>query len=149
MKIRLSELRRIIREELGGEPTPDEAMFYSILNNIADDNGGVLPVTHESLRENLESIRRNGIRQQPDSHGIYFRIGWYDSPAFIDPKRAVMVRVGIPKRFLDSDHIIPDDRYGSGYEGFYNFMEENPDVVGGDVGTTFESIPKNWIKSVG
>jgi hypothetical protein len=53
-----------------------------------------------------------------------------------------MVRVGIPKMFLDSDHIIPDDRYGSGYEGFYNFMEENPDVVGGDVGTTFESIPK-------
>jgi hypothetical protein len=65
MKIRLSELRSIIREELGREPTPDEAMFYSILNNIADDNGGVLPVTHESLRENLESIRRNGSGSSP------------------------------------------------------------------------------------
>jgi hypothetical protein len=83
--------------------------------------------------------------RQPDSHGIYFRVGWYFDPAFVQGSGA-MVRVGIPKKFLNPEHIVPDDRYGT--EGYYEFMEENPDVEGGDVGTSFDSIPKGWIKGI-
>lgn len=148
MRLRLTELRRIIREVLEWEDmVPEKAMFYSILDNIAQKHGEYLPVTHESFKENKDAILRDGIRKQPGSHGIYFKVGWYDAPAFIDPNRSVMVRVKIPAEYITPDYIVPDDRYGSGDEGYFEFMEENPDVVGGDVGTTFDSIPRNWIKS--
>ena len=145
MKISLGALRKLIRESLGEDWEPEKEMFYSILGNLADKNGGALPVTHETPAENVESIRKQGIMRQPDSHGIYFRVGWYFDPVFVQGSGA-MVRVGIPKKFLNPEHIVPDDRYGT--EGYYEFMEENPDVEGGDVGTSFDSIPKGWIKGI-
>ncbi len=141
----MGELRKLIRESLEDDWEPEKEMFYSILGNLADKNGGFLPVTHETPIENVESIRKRGIMRQPDSHGIYFRVGWYRSSAFVQGSGA-MVRVGIPKKFLNPEHIVPDDRYGT--EGYYEFMEENPDVEGGDVGTSFDNIPRSWIKGI-
>lgn len=147
MKITIGKLRKIIRESLGDDWGPEKEMFYSVLGNLADKNGGFLPVTHETPIGNVESIRKQGIIRQPDSHGIYFRVGWYFDPVFVQGSGA-MVRVGIPKKFLNPDHVIPDDRYGSGDDGYYEFMNDNPDVEGGDIGTDFDSIPKGWIKGI-
>lgn len=141
-----SLLRSFIRESLNDEMTPSEAMFYSILKNEAEGNGGWLRLTHETPVENLEKIKEEGLVQQPRSHGIYFTVGWYDSPVWITKGKGAMVRVEIPKRYIEPRFIVPDDRYGSPPDGYDEFMEENPDVVGGEVGTTFRSIPRGWIK---
>lgn len=151
MKISLGDLRRLIKENLENEEwIPEKILFYSILKNLADGNEwkGLkgLQVTHESLMSNKESIDKEGIKRQSESHGIYFTVGWYDSPRFVT--NGIMARIIIPKRYLDPEYVVPDDRFGSGDEGYDEFMNQFPDVVGGEIGTTFKSIPRNWIKEI-
>ena len=138
MKISLGELRQIIRESIDDELTAEGRMFYSILNNLADRNGGYLQVTHETPAENIMKMRREGIKQQPGSHGIYFTVGWYDEPRFVTGPGA-MFRVEIPKIFLNPTHVVPDDRFSSD-NGYAEFLEEFPDGVGGEIGTDFDWI---------
>ena len=143
MKISLGDLRRLIKENLANEEwIPEKISFYSVLKNLADDNDGYLQVTHESPMENKESIDKEGIKRQSESHGIYFTVGWYDSPRFVT--NGIMARIIIPKSYLDPKYVVPDDRFGSGDDGYYEFMNEFPDVVDGEIGTTFSSIPRNW-----
>ena len=52
----MGALRKLIRESLGEDWEPEKEMFYSILGNLADKNGGALPVTHETPAENNEGI---------------------------------------------------------------------------------------------
>lgn len=147
MKITLGELRGLIRESFDKEDDwiPEQKMFYSILRNIARKNGGALPVTHESFESNRESITRKGILNK--DHGIYFTIGWYDKPAFVT-RDAIMVRIAIPEKYLNPLWVVPDDRFGSGDDGYREFMEEFPDCEGGEIGADFQLIPRGWIKEI-
>lgn len=146
MKISLGGLRRLIRENLE-EWIPEKVSFYSIMNHLADKNDGFLPVTHESPLSNKDSIERDGLKLQPESHGIYFTVGWYDSPRWVTGG-GIMVRVGIPKRYLNPQYVVPDDRFGGGDDGYYEFMNEFPDVEDGEIGTSLPSVPRNWIKNI-
>ena len=149
MKITLGELRKLIKESFDNEEEwiPEKKMFYSTLRNIAAQNGGFLPVTHESPGENYDSIVRSGIRKQRGSHGIYFIVGWHDKPEFVT-KNGIMVRVNIPARFLNPLWVVPDDRFPSGDEGYFEFVQEFPDGIGGEIGTDFDLIPRGWIKEM-
>ena len=147
MKISIGDLRRLIKENLENEEwIPEKISFYSVLKNLADGNNGYLQVTHESPMKNKESIDKEGIKLQSESHGIYFTVGWYDSLRFVT--NGIMARIIIPKIYLDPEYVVPDDRFGSDDEGYYEFMNQFPDVVGGEIGTTFKSIPRNWIKEI-
>ena len=148
MKISIGDLRRLIKENLENEEwIPEKISFYSVLKNLADGNDGYLQVTHESPISNKESIDKEGIKLQSESHGIYFTVGWYDSPRYVT-NDGIMARIIIPKIYLDPEYVVPDDRFGSGDEGYYEFMNEFPDVADGEIGTTFSSIPRNWIKEI-
>ena len=148
MKISLGDLRRLIRENLEEEDwIPEKVWFYSTLNHLADGSGGSLRVTHESPLSNKDSIEKGGLKLQSESHGIYFTVGWYDSPRWVT-KEGVMVRVEIPKKYLNPQFVVPDDRFGSGDDGYYEFMNEFPDGVDGEIGTSLPSIPRGWIKEI-
>ena len=148
MKISLGDLRRLIKENLENEEwIPEKISFYSILKNLADDNDGYLQVTHESPISNKKSIDKEGIKLQSESHGIYFTVGWYDSPRYVT-NDGIMARIIIPKRYLNPKYVVPDDRFASGDDGYYEFMNQFPDVVGGEIGTTFKSIPRDWINEI-
>ena len=148
MKISLGDLRRLIRENLEEEDwIPEKVWFYSTLKHLADEGGGFLRVTHESPLSNKESIEKVGLKLQSESHGIYFTVGWYDSPRWVT-NEGVMVRVEIPKKYLNPQYVVPDDRFGSGDDGYYEFMNEFPDGVDGEIGTSLPSIPTSWIKEI-
>ena len=154
MKISLGDLRRLIRENIGVVPQwePDdprwEELFYSELKKFT--GGGDLQVTHESPLDNKESIEKTGL----DTDRLYFTIGWYDSPRFVSGP-TVMYQCIIPGLYLDNESVFPDDRFGMGPEGCYNFITEEP--VGGFEGkeisvsltsSGFSKFPKNWIKEI-
>ena len=146
MKISLGDLRRLIRENLK-DWGPEKVWFYSTLKHLADGSGGSLQVTHESPLRNKDSIEKVGLKLQSESHGIYFTVGWYDSPRWVTSE-GVMFRVEIPKEYLNPQYVVPDDRFGSGDDGYFEFVNEFPDGVGGEIGTSLRSIPRSWIKEI-
>ena len=142
MKTSERNLRRLIREMLEDFQSPSEAMFYSILRNLSDDNGGYLPVTHETEHRNVPLIKKEGIRSM--DHGIFLFVGWHKEPRWITPGQGAIIHARIPAskiRFL-----VPDDRYGT--DGFYLFLEDYPDVEGGEVGYNADLIPPRDIVKI-
>lgn len=142
MKITVSDLRRLIREALDDEQTPSESMFYSILRNLSDGNGGYLPVTHETEIGNLPLIRKEGIKNL--DHGIYLFVGHHNEPRWISPGKGAVIHARIPASKIR--YVVPDDRYGT--DGFDDFMMDYPDVEGGEVGYSGGLIPARDILKI-
>lgn len=117
-------------------------MFYSILRNMANANGGWLKLTHEAPREVREKIQSKGILNL--EHGIYAFVGWNEGPQWMKPGMGDVWHFVLPMRLINSDYIVPDDRFGT--DGYEDFLAEFPDVVGGEVGINLESIPPKWIR---
>lgn len=119
-----------------------EAMFYSILGNIARTHGGYLPVTHETETKNVPSIRNRGIMRL--EHGIYLFVGWHIEPKWISKGKGAIVHARIPASKIR--YIVPDDRFGT--DGFDEFMAEYPDLEGGEVGYSEDLIPPRDIVKI-
>jgi hypothetical protein len=134
---------RLLREmyEDDEEDMSAESMFYSILRNMADANGGWLKLTHESPRKNRVGILKSGILDL--DHGIYAFVGWNSQPRWMTPGAGDVWHFKVPVRHINSQTIVPDDRFGTG--GYEDFLAEFPDVVGGEVSINLDRIPSNWI----
>ena len=142
MKITVHNLRRLIREAYDEDDHSTESMFYQILENIAMQHHGWLPVTHEAELKNLDSIKKTGIKNL--DHGIYLFVGWHNEPRWISSGKGAIIQARIPLNKVR--YIVPDDMYGT--DGFDDFLADYPDVEGGEVGYSGELIPPRDIVKI-
>lgn len=151
MKITVGRLKKIIKEanslksDLSSQFSPEQHMFYSILHNLAQDQNG-LRLTHETFVENIDSIETNGIQML--DHAISCFVGWDDTARWITGPAAI-VQFTLPSHYITTQIIVPDDKYSSDpNESFFSFMEEFPDVVGGEIALNLKVVKPEFIDNI-
>jgi len=62
---------------------------------------------------------------------------------------AAIVQFTLPIHYINSQTIVPDDRYSSDpSESYYSFMEEFPDVVGGEIALNLNVVKPKFINNI-
>lgn len=140
MKLTLASLRTLIREALA-DPRSE---FAAKLTALARKNGGRIPATHETPAENLSPIYADGAIRAVDA-GVFLTLGYSTKPNFVSGP-SVRFLVSIPIVHATDGSIVPDSRFGSPGEdeSYAELLSEFPDLVGAEVGTSFDEIPSDW-----
>ena len=129
MKITRRQLRRLIRETVSYY----ERESLWALRALMGPRG--LPVTHEFLQKDLESIMSD--RAILGTYGIFFTVGHLSQPQFVTGP-GYIIHGYIPPNHVNSNFIYPDMRF-EGWEGFWNETGGNP--LGYEISTNYEDWP--------
>lgn len=140
MKIALGMLRRLIAEAIS-DPRSD---FAAGLIKLAKSNRGRIPATHETPMVNLQPILNDGAIRAVDA-GVFVTLGHLTKPNYVSGKSARFL-INIPLAHATDGSIVPDMRFGSAGEddAYAELLEEFPELVGAEAGTTFDEIPSDW-----
>jgi len=110
--------------------------FTAKLRRLASQNGGKLPLTHESPIGNWDSIKRDGAIKGDGS--IFMTVGHLDKPSFVT-KHGVIIHVNLPVRLITPGTIVPDMRF----DGEDDMLRQFPNLVGGEVSVGMDKIPRS------
>ncbi len=125
-----------------GEQEPHKARFLEGLRRLAAQNGGSIPVTHETSYENgLQIIEDQEISGDPGS--IFATLGYLDHSSFV-PGPGMRFLINIPIKYVHTfgpDMVYVGDTDDDGYR---MLLDSFPDLEGAEVYTTLESLPSKW-----